>query len=397
MAADRVLTDEQQKEFFEAFNNGEDFNADKISYLFARHKNTGIRFYTSDIITIGPEQSPFVKPDTKTTVGILLENKFIFEPLGIFGYVNKTITGKLSEKVESTLARALQEGDITREQFGDYFDRTQWLFGGPLSNVINVSLSETVMTLPPKATALRKKLLEEKKDELATNDPQVAVHIEHDVIDQALSEMRNTSNPDPSTAFFNSGCGIDPYNQYKTIVVMKGAIADNTGDSPTGYKVITSNYDTGITKEDMPKIADAVVTTAYSSGVTTQDSGTNGKRYNALFQRVRLQEHGTDCGSTDYLEVDITEGNAEDYIYRYIREGSKILMLTKDNVKSYVGKTVKMRSPLHCKAKDPEYCSVCIGGFVSRRRKILAVGVCENAGIALIGKYDYAVALFYLY
>ena len=36
-------------------------------------------------------------------------------------------------------------------------------------------------------------------------------------------------------------------------------------------------------------------------------------------------------------------------------------MLTPDNISSYVGKTVKLRTPVYCKAKDPEYCSICVG------------------------------------
>lgn len=162
-------------------------------------------------------------------------------------------------------------------------------------------------------------------------------------------------------ALFDSGCGIDPYNQYKTIMVMKGAVQDNTGESPTGYKVITSNYDSGISKEDMPKIADTVVSSAYSSGVFTQDSGTNGKKYNALFQRVRIENRGSDCGTKDCLDIMITKDNAEDYIWRYIMVNGKPLMLTPENIKQYIDKNVKLRSPVHCKAKDPEYCSVCVG------------------------------------
>ena len=220
-------------------------------------------------------------------------------------------------------------------------------------------MSETVLTLPPAAKAQREKLLRENKEGLEANDPQVSTHIERTVVDTALAEMRKKN--DPAMALFDSGCGIDPYNQYKTISVMKGAIQDNTGESPTGYKIITSNYDSGISKEDMPKIADTVVTSSYSSGVATQDSGTNGKKYNALFGRVRIQKRGTDCGTQDTIKVNITKSNAEDYIWRYIREGSKVVMLTPDNIDKYIDKTVAMRTGIHCKAKDPEYCSVCVG------------------------------------
>lgn len=355
----RVLTEAQQKEAFTLMGDPKNLTVDAIVALFAFTKKYGIRFHPDDGITIGPNESKFVNSGTKTTLGIYIANKYLFEDLEIFGYINAAITGKLNGKIDAMMAKALQAGDITREQYGVYIDRAQWLYGGPLAFVINVSLSETVMSLPKAAKAKRKELLEKNEEGIRRNDPQVSAHIEKEVVSVALTEMRK--RPDPSLALFDSGCGLDPYNQYKTIFVMKGAVQDNTGESPTGYKIVTSNYDEGVSKEDMPKIADSVVTTAYSSGVATQDSGTNGKKYNALFQRVRLQERGSDCKTTDTLRVTITEDNAEDYIYRYIIEGSKPVMLTPESVNSYIGKTVRMRSGIHCKAPDPEYCSCCVG------------------------------------
>lgn len=355
----RVLTEAQQQEAFDLMGDPKNISTDNIVALFAYTKKNGIKFHPDDVITIGPKESKFVKAGTKTTLGIYIANKYLFEDLEIFGYINMAITGKVNGKIDTAMAKALQAGDINRAQYGEYIDRAQWLYGGPLAFIINISLSETVMSLPKAAKDRKKELLEKNKEGIARNDPQVSAHIEKEVVSVALDEMRK--HPDPSLALFDSGCGIDPYNQYKTIFVMKGAIQDNTGESPSGYKIVTSNYDTGITKEDMPKIADAVVTTAYSSGVATQDSGTNGKKYNALFQRVRLMERGSDCKTKDLLKVEITEDNSEDYIYRYIVEGSKLVMLTPDTIKSYVGKTVQMRSGIHCKAPDPEYCSCCIG------------------------------------
>ena len=356
---DRVLTPHQQKEFFDILGDPKNLTANIITQLFAYMKKSGIKFYPNDIIVIGPNESKFVKPNTKTSIGIYIANKFLWEDLEIFGYVNKIITGKMNGKIDACMSKALMAGDITREQYGNYIDRSQWLYGGPLAFVINTSLSETLLTLPPKAKTQRKQLIEENKDGLESNDPQVSAHIEKTVVKTALEEMKNKN--DPATALFEAGCGIDPYNQYKTIMVMKGAIQDNTGESPTGYKIITSNYDTGITKEDMPKIADTVVTSSYSSGVATQDSGSNGKKYNALFQRVRIQKRDSDCRTNDTIDVYLTEDNSEDFVWRYIKEGNKVILLTPDNIGKYINKTVKMRTGIHCKAKDPEYCSRCVG------------------------------------
>ena len=72
-----------------------------------------------------------------------------------------------------------------------------------------------------------------------------------------------------------------------------------------------------------------------------------------------LGEEGSDCGTTKTLMVTIPK-NTDDYLYRYIYEGDKLICLTPDVITKYVGKTVKMRSPMYCIAKDC-ICSKCAG------------------------------------
>ena len=357
----RVLNEKQTAEFFSIIGDPPKFDANCFAKLFAWSKKAnGIRFYTDDIITIGPEHSKFVAPNSQTTTGIYVFNKFMIEPLEIFGYLNIELNGKVLGKITDQLNKALREKDIETQQYADYLDHLEYLFGGPLAHLINTSLSSTVLRLPPAAKKLRSELFKEHKTALDAGDPEVSAMIENRVVDKALEEMRKTK--DPSLAIYDSGSGVDPYNNYRTLFVMKGAIIDNTGESPTGYKVITSNYDEGITKEDMPKIADSLVRSAYMRGVATQDSGFETKTYNMVSQRVKLQKKGSFCHTKETIEVEITDKNKDRYVYRYIKTSAeKPVMLSYDNIDQYVGKTVHMYSPLHCKAKDPEYCNVCTG------------------------------------
>lgn len=356
-----LIGTKKQDEFIQLCGDPFHITADSIVKMFAYTKSgNGIRFNPDDIIAIGPKDSPFVVENGETTVGIYIANKFLFEDLAIFGYINKTLNAKAFKKIDDELAKALEEGDVTREQVGTYIDKCQYLFGGPLAHIINTSLTSTLMVLPPSAKKLREKLFKEHEAELAANDPEVAHEIEVAVVDEALREMRKTN--DPALALYDSGCGIDPYNNYRTMFVMKGAIADNTGLSPTGYKIVKSNYNDGISKDDVPLIADTLVKSAYFRGVATQDSGAAAKSYNAISQRIRLQDRGSFCHTTRTNTVEITEGNKNKYVYRYIKTSAKEpVMLTLQNIDGYVGKTVDMYSPLHCKAHDPEYCSICVG------------------------------------
>ena len=343
-----------QTAYFEALGDLHNPTAQMFADLFAAHKDSPPKYHVDDMIIIGPEQSPFVKENSTTTCGIYLFNKFILEPLKIFGYVNKPFGSKELGALEDGISDGLMQKDITPAQAAEYIDRLQFLLGGPLAHLINPSINPDIMTLPPQAAALKKKLLAENKAGIEANDPQTSSKIEKEVTKVAMDWMNERN--DPSLSFFKSGA-IDPYNNYRTMFVMKGAVKDNTGESPTGYKIVTSEYDNGISKEDMPKIADTVVTSSYNSGVATQDSGYMGKKYNTILQRVKLMERGSDCKTPDTLQTVITNR----HLYRYIMENGKPVCLTPEVIDKYKGKVCKLRSPLHCHAKDPYYCNVCMG------------------------------------
>lgn len=353
----RVLTEAQQKEFFEILGNPPEFNTDVFVKLFAWTKSAnGIRFYTDDIIKIGPEHSPFVKPNSETTCGCYIINKFIIEQVGVFGYINTVFTEKVLKKIDDAFSIALRDKTITREQYDEYVNRSQYLYGGPIAHIINPSISETLLNLPPSARKLREEMVKERLDRLNANDPEASAEIENAVVTEALKSMRQTE--DPALAIFDAGGGADAYNNYRTMFVMKGAVQDNTGESPTGYKIVKSNYDDGITKEDMPIIADTLVRSSYMSGVATQDSGAEAKTLNNVNQRVQLLPKGSFCGTTKTTKVVISDKD----IYRYIKgSNGKPMMLDEHNISKYTGKECDMYTPFTCKAKDPTYCNVCMG------------------------------------
>lgn len=344
----------KEAEFLEYIGDCQDPTSEQFVYLFARFKDSDPRYYTDDIINIGPENSKFVKPNSSTSIGIYIFNRFLIEPLEIFGYINKTITGGVWKSIEDNIAKAITAYELSTEKFREFIDCSQYLLGGPWAQLINPSISQDILSLPPEAKKLRKELIKENKEALDNNDQRVSHEIETQVVKKALEEME--AKDSPGKAFFDSGA-IDPYNNYRTMFVMKGAILDNTGESPTGYKVITSNYNDGVTKEDMPKIADSAVRSYYNSGILTADSGTLTKKYNVMAQNIRIAKKGSDCKTTKYLKIKITKS----HIYRYILEGGKLLLLDENNIDKYIGKVCQLRSPIHCKSPEPTYCNMCVG------------------------------------
>ncbi len=72
-----------------------------------------------------------------------------------------------------------------------------------------------------------------------------------------------------------------------------------------------------------------------------------------------LGEPGSDCKTVKGLTLTLPK-NTDDYLYRYIIENGELICLTPDIIGKYIGKEVKMRSPMFCVAKDC-ICSKCAG------------------------------------
>ena len=78
-----------------------------------------------------------------------------------------------------------------------------------------------------------------------------------------------------------------------------------------------------------------------------------------------LADKDSDCGSKGYLTITLPQKGYDDFIYRYIIEGDKLICLTPEVITKYIGKTVKMRSPMYCigYGKEKHLCNKCAGDF----------------------------------
>jgi hypothetical protein len=99
--------------------------------------------------------------------------------------------------------------------------------------------------------------------------------------------------------------------------------------------------------------------------VGTQVSGYMSKELLAAFQGEVLGPKDSDCGSIRTLTVNLTNGNYKDYLYRYVKTSTGLVMLTSENKDKFVGKTVQMRSPMYCigYGKEKCLCNKCAGDY----------------------------------
>lgn len=325
---------------------------DKCERVNGKVHRKGSRFNTYDEFILKPGEY-FNKTQVTTNVGLFIYNKFIVEGRfeDILGYWNNTIDKKQLGALESKLSKALLNKHITVEQMVQYLDRTQWL---SMKFHAVISGSFTMGTLKPnaKAMAVRDKYVKEHKKELDEGDVTTAIKMEREVMETAKNELKNDSGMD----LYDSGARGSFGNNYKNISLMKGPVYNPILGRA---EIVTTNFMEGIAKKDIATYANGVIAGAYPKAVGTQESGYLAKQLIAALQTVVLDKKDSDCGTNGYITVTITPELRNDFNYRYIIENGKLVLLDDTNIDKYVGKTVKMRSPMYCVGK--KLCRKCAG------------------------------------
>lgn len=319
----------------------------------------------SDEFILNANES-FNKTKITTTAGRFIYNKLIIERdfAEVLGYINETVDGKYLGKIEDILSKALLTDKITPDQMRHYLDRTQWL-SKQLHTVICGSF--TMETLKPnkKVIQRRDQLLKEHRAEIENGDVIASVKIEKELLKLA----DETLGKDHGLDLYKSGARGSFGNNYKNISVMKGSVYSPTSGK---FDIVTSNFMEGIKKEDIPVHGNSVITAAYPKAIGTATSGYFSKQIIAALQAVVLDEPGTDCGTKGVLKFTIRPSMKNDFLYRYMKEGSKLILLDETNIDKYLNREIQLRSPQYCIGE--KLCSKCAGELYEKL-KIKNIGL----------------------
>lgn len=308
----------------------------------------------------------FNKEKVLTNVGLFIYNKFIIETYfkDVVGYINTPITGDVHSDIEKKLSNALLNDVITPEQMADYLNRIQWL-SKQFNSVFSGSFTMNTLKPIPAVVKERDRLMKENKEKLEAGDVVVAANIENKLIEKAKEELKD----EPGLDLYQSGARGSFKNNYKNNSIMKGPVYNPiTGK----WDVVGTNYMEGIEKKDIPVVGNGVVTGQYPKSIGTATSGYLSKQLIAAFQGVVLDKPGSDCGTKNCLDILVTDWVAKDIRYNYIVEGNKLVLLDDETIKKYIGKRVKMRSPMFC--RGDKLCNKCAGDMFYK------LGV-ENIGL----------------
>lgn len=295
----------------------------------------------------------FNKEDITTNCGLFIFNKIVVERelVDILGYLNNPINKGELGRIDGLMAKALLVDKIDTRMMMNYTNRIQWI-GMKLNSLITVSFTPNTFKPLPKIMDAKHKLLKENKEAVEKGDPVALTRIEGKLLDMAKKELEG----DPGMMLYDSGARGSFGNNYKNMCVMKGPVLNPT----TGkYDVVETSFMEGIQKKDIPTMGTSVVSGAYPKAVGTGVAGYFTKQILAAMQAVTADPNLDDCGTHGFIEVEITDEKIEDVLFRHILDGGKLVLLDDVVIKKYVGKKVKMFSPMLC--TSGKICRKCLG------------------------------------
>jgi hypothetical protein len=398
MKGSRSINEEETKELLSISFN--DITRSKLADWFADTVDCSVknqagkrhsRFNTWDLMNVPRNYFYDGQPALTTTVGKFVYNKFVLEASGIIGavgYISDTINKGKNGDIDNLVGDLLFNDKINKTQFNNYIDRRDTL-GYWINGMLAHTISEKMLKPLPEVEKKKAELIKAHEKELAEGNIDVMTQIS----DELVSYAKDILKDDPGMDLYTSG-DLDFGNNYKCNSILKGAVKNEiTGE----YDFIGSSFMDGIEIKDIPSHANSILASQYPASIATKDAGYLGKKLLALLQMMELDEPDTDCGTKQLVPVEITKSNKSNMIYSYIDEGGgKLTMLDNSNIGSYIGKTVKMRSPMTCTGQ--KICSKCAGKLFymigAEHIGLFAVQISHaDLNLALKAKHDASVKL----
>lgn len=311
------------------------------------------RFNTFDTLSL-PKGKLFNEEEIETTVGRYLFNLYVIPEVYLkrFGYQNVVYNTDNIGEMEERMSYMVLQDEMSTRDFAGYLDRAEWLTMGT-AYFLSPTMDYDINVPLPEVIKRREELFRQYASEIKKGDPNVADLIEKELL--ALAKKILKEKGSEAYDFFDSG-EFSFSNNYKKTSIFAGAL-----ENPYTKKleILRSNYIDGISKDEFHHFANLTIVGGYSRNVETQKGGYETKKINNAVQGVTLDEPGSDCKTTQFLKVTITDKQKKMFLHRYILDGGKLVLTDEKNIKGYIGKQVQMRSPLFC--KGDQICSKCAG------------------------------------
>ncbi len=322
-------------------------------------------------LMVGPQDIPNVKEEIYTSCGLLLANWVHLA--GIFGdrfnYINRRFGVSDVEKLLSPLIaddpEEGQELDPRLIPCSLYLQWTQQSFDlSSISQVVQVGASEKTLTSPPGLDDFVEKLLKEYEGKL--EDPAVIAEMQSKVLEFDRAWRAGDSGND-----FLIGKKSEKIVRMKRNL-MYGGEAGADGNA-TRMKLIAKPLNSGWDTGSFVNMQNTSRMGSYSRGAETMIGGVEVKWLIRASSNLTMAEDNCDtqAGVTELVD----KSWVKSFIGFTIMDKGQEVVVTEDNVGSYLGKHVVRRSPMYCKLGKTDFCRVCLGPRLSGAPKELSQSI----------------------
>ena len=325
------------------------------------------RHNTFDRMTIPKNYFYEGQEEIHTTLGRFIFNKFILQGANIIKdtkFLNQVFKKSQLEDLDQLVGDMYMNDRITRAQFNAYVDRRDTLAYW-LNGMLAHTISKRMLAPLPEIEKRKAELIKQHEKEIKDGNIVVMNQIENELLAYAREELKD----DPGMELYDSG-DLDFNNNYKCNSIIKGPVMNKLTNK---FDFIAASFADGIQIKDIPSYANGVLDSQYPASIALRRGGYMGKQLLALLQMMQIDEPGTDCGTKKLVPLTVTAFNKKLVLYSYIKEGEELVLLTPQNINSYIGKTVMMRSPMTCISHD-KICNKCAGELFNK------LGI-KNAGL----------------
>ncbi len=364
-----------------------EFTRDLLYDMFAITEGQRVpRFLAEDVFILEKSKTPtwnktvhnMEKDKVPTTVGSYFFNIFVTEQFnGFLDYWNKNMTGDDFHKYQKPMPDIIMSGKA--EVVPDYANWSNNLcFLDHLAEVMIPSDTYEMLEATPTIKKFIRETKEKYKEDLL-KDPGVAgAKIEREVVDFAKKEFGHLD----TCRIYEVG---DPTfgNDLKNMSLMNGPAYNQSNKQ---WEISFSNFSEGLKKEELALFADIATTSGFLRSVGTGIGGDYTKQLcSAAAHMVLDDSEESDCGSTDYTKVTLTEVNRNIYAYRYMKTKDGVVELIPEIMDENIGKSVDLRYMSGCLRGDNELCMICAGGG-ERRKGVKNIGLTAPSATSAILK-----------
>lgn len=311
-------------------------------------------FYFKEEVVLGVGDIPNLRKNITSTYGNLLFNQMVL--VYPFGDKIEYMEGAVSvPKIEKIIELRLVDEPkdvlkVTKDMIfvSEYKKFNEALFAlAGYTQLCVPSATPKTMTVDPAIAVRRGELLEKYKDRL--HDPVIQAKIDDELIAMDKAWMKG----DPGEGFYLKEKSYAVVR--KKTFLLQGA---EQGFDVQG-EVIPTSLNEGWNIKNLPAMGNSLREGSYNRGALTALGGEATKFNYRIFQNTIVSEE--DCGSVFGLTVTLTEDIANRYLSSSVVTPNGPVELTEENIGKYVGKTIRVRSPIYCQTKGANFCACCIG------------------------------------